>query len=489
MNRSSGVFLNISSLPSKDGIGTFGKEAYRFVDFLKKAGFSYWQILPTNPTGFGDSPYQSFSTFAGNPYYIDLEMLKKDNLLSDNELQSYNYKNDDSIEYGLLYKEKFKVLRKAFDRGYKKLVNEVIAFRNENNFWIEDYSLFMAIKDHLNGCCLLDWPKDIKERKQKALNYYKNLLKEDVDFYVFIQFLFHKQFSKLKSYMVDSGIKLIGDIPIYVSMDSSDVWANKDLFKLDKNYVPKLVAGVPPDYFSEEGQLWGNPIYNYRKMKEDNYNWWVQRVKNISQYCDVVRIDHFRGFESYYAVKYGAKNAINGRWIKGPGIELFNAIRTECDIQIIAEDLGFITRSVKKLMRECEFPGMKVLQFAFDGRKNNEHLPKNHTPNSVCYIGTHDNHTLKGFVDTLSSKQNEYVRSRLRLKKGPLDEIFIKTLFKSKSNLCIINACDMLKLDDNFRMNIPATAKNNWVFRLLDFEYLFKTKNKYYKLNKKTNRL
>lgn len=489
MNRSSGVFLNISSLPSKDGIGTFGKEAYRFVDFLKKAGFSYWQILPTNPTGFGDSPYQSFSTFAGNPYYIDLEMLKKDNLLSDNELQSYNYKNDDSIEYGLLYKEKFKVLRKAFDRGYKKLVNEVIAFRNENNFWIEDYSLFMAIKDHLNGCCLLDWPKDIKERKQKALDYYKNLLKEDVDFYVFIQFLFHKQFSKLKSYMVDSGIKLIGDIPIYVSMDSSDVWANKDLFKLDKNYVPKLVAGVPPDYFSEEGQLWGNPIYNYRKMKEDNYNWWVQRVKNISQYCDVVRIDHFRGFESYYAVKYGAKNAINGRWIKGPGIELFNAIRTECDIQIIAEDLGFITRSVKKLMRECEFPGMKVLQFAFDGRKNNEHLPKNHTPNSVCYIGTHDNHTLKGFVDTLSSKQNEYVRSRLRLKKGPLDEIFIKTLFKSKSNLCIINACDMLKLDDNFRMNIPATAKNNWVFRLLDFDDLFKTKNKYYKLNKKTNRL
>ena len=287
------------------------------------------------------------------------------------------------------------------------------------------------------------------------------------------------------------GIKLIGDLPIYVSMDSSDVWANKELFMFDKNYNPKLVAGVPPDYFSKTGQLWGNPLYNYRKMKEDNYHWWIERIKNIAKYCDVVRIDHFRGFEAFYAIKYGEETAVNGRWIKGPGIDLFNEIKKECpSIEIIAEDLGIITRPVRKLIKECGFSGMKILQFAFDGKKNNEYLPKKHVPNSVCYIGTHDNQTLKGFTSSLNNKQIQYINSCYRFKENNLDDLLIKSLFKSKSNLCIINAVDMLKLDDNCRMNTPSTSNDkNWSFRLLDFTSLFKLKNKYLKLNKKTNRL
>lgn len=491
MRRSSGVFLNISSLPSKDGIGTLGKEAYKFVDFLKKSGFSYWQILPFNPTGFGNSPYQSFSTFAGNPYFIDLQLLKKQGLLSYYDLKSYNYEKKEFVDYGFLYNEKFKILRKAFKKGYLKLLDEIEEFKENNRFWLNDYSLFMSIKDHLNGCSFLYWPKDIKERKKEALNYYKELLKEDVDFYIFIQYLFYKQLTDLKNYMNELGIKLIGDLPIYVSMDSSDVWANKELFMFDKNYNPKLVAGVPPDYFSKTGQLWGNPLYDYKKMQEEDYHWWVERIKSISKYCDVVRIDHFRGFEAFYAIKYGEETAVNGRWIKGPGIDLFNEIKKECpNIEIIAEDLGVITRPVIKLIRECEFPGMKVLQFAFDGKKNNEYLPKKHIPNSICYIGTHDNQTLKGFISSLDNTQMQYINSCYKFKEKEVEELLIKSLFKSKSNLCIINVVDMLKLDDNYRMNTPSTSNDkNWAFRLLNFDNLFKLRNKYLKLNKKTNRL
>lgn len=491
MNRKSGVFLSISSLPSNDGIGTLGKEAYKFVDFLKKSGFSYWQILPLNPTGFGNSPYQSFSTFAGNPYFIDIDLLKKEGLLSTKDKKTYKYTKDSFVDYGEIYHEKFKILRLIYKKSYSKLATRINEFKNENSFWINDYSLFMALKDYFNGSSFLDWPKNIKERKEDAINYYKELLSEEINFYTFIQYLFYKQLSDLKNYMVKSNIKLIGDLPIYVSLDSCDVWSNKDLFLFNKDYTPKLVAGVPPDYFSKTGQLWGNPLYNYKKMKEDNYSWWVKRIKNINKYCDVVRIDHFRGFESFYAIKYGESTAINGRWIKGPGIDLFNKIKEECpSIEIIAEDLGLITRGVKKLIKECNFPGMKVLQFAFDGKKNNSYLLKNHTPNSVCYIGTHDNQTLKGFTSSLDEKQQEYIKSCFKFKDGDIDKSLIKALFKSKSNLSIINACDILHLNDTYRMNTPSSLnEKNWAFRLDSLNLLQKKKTKYYKLNKKYNRL
>lgn len=491
MKRSSGAFLSISSLPSKYGIGTLGEEAYKFVDFLKESGFSYWQILPFNPTGFGNSPYQTFSTFAGNPYFIDLKLLKKEGLLSAYDLKNYKYEDSEHVNYGLLYTEKFNILRKAFNKSYLKLEKEIENFGKENSYWLEDYSLYMAIKDYFKGCSFLYWPDDIKRKESSIIKYYKELLKEDILFYKFIQYIFYKQFSNLVNYMNEKEIKMICDLPIYVSMDSSDVWANIDLFLFDSEYNPKLVAGVPPDYFSETGQLWGNPLYNYQKMKEDNYSWWVKRIKHIGKYCKTIRIDHFRGFEAFYSIKYGAANAIKGKWIKGPGIELFNEIKKECsDIEIIAEDLGIITRKVRALMNDCGYPGMKVLQFAFDGKKSNSYLPKKHIPNSVCYIGTHDNQTLKGFVNDLDEDKKNYIKSCLRFKEESIEELLIKGLFKSKSNLAIVNVSDMLGKDDNYRMNEPSTTNDkNWCFRLTTLKDLFKLKNKYLKLNKKTNRL
>ena len=492
MKRSSGVFLSISSLPSRyDGIGTLGKEAYKFVDFLSESGFSYWQILPFNPTGFGNSPYQTFSTFAGNPYYIDLLKLKEEGLLSSYNLKNYTYKKGDFVDYGLLYIEKFKILKIAFNKAKKKQKEAFDKFCLENSSWIDDYSLFMAIKDHFNGCSFLHWPKDIKTRQTKAMKYYKEILKDEVEFYKFTQYAFYKQLKELTDYMTSKNIELIGDLPIYVSLDSCDVWANTQQYLFDSEYNPKLVAGVPPDYFSETGQLWGNPLYNYRRMKKDNYSWWIQRIKHIGKYCKTIRIDHFRGFESFYAIKNGEKTAVNGRWIKGPGVELFNRIKKECpDINIIAEDLGIITRRVKSLINECGYPGMKVLQFAFDGSKNNPYLSKNHTPNSVAYIGTHDNQTLKGFTEELDEEKENYIRKCFRFKEENIEDLLIKGLFKSKSNLAIVNAVDMLNKDDTYRMNEPSTINDkNWAFRLTNLKDLSKLKTKYYRLNKKTERI
>jgi len=490
MKRSSGVFLSVSSLPSKDGIGTLGDSAFKFVDFLSESGFSHWQILPFNPTGFGNSPYQSFSTFAGNPYYIDLIKLKKDGLLTNYNLKNYKYENKELVNYGLLYEEKFKILRIAYNKGKFILKEDIDKFSKENTYWLDDYCLFMAIKDHFKGCSFSHWPKDLKSRELNALNHYKELLKDDIEFYRFIQYEFYKQFKELTDYMKLKNVELIGDLPIYVSLDSSDAWANADQFLFDSEYNPKLVAGVPPDYFSETGQLWGNPLYDYQKMKNNNYEWWIQRIKHIGKYCQTIRIDHFRGFESFYSIKNGAENAIKGKWIIGPGIDLFNQIKKECpNVKIIAEDLGIITRRVKTLINECGFPGMKILQFAFDGKKNNPYLPKNHTPNSVTYIGTHDNQTLKGFCDELDEEKEKYIRSCFRFKEEAIEDLLIKGLFKSKSDLIVINVSDMLKLNDDYRMNEPSTSNDkNWAFRLTTFKNLFKLKTKYKRLNKQTIR-
>lgn len=340
--RKSGIILPIFSLPSNYGIGTFGKEAYRFVDFLEKAQVNYWQILPVGPTSYGDSPYQSFSTFAGNPYFIDLDMLVEDKLLKQEEINEYDFGNDENdIDYGTMYKNRYKVLKLAHERAKVDLKKELEDFNEINKGWIYDYALFMAIKDYKDGAPWKEWDKDIRFRKPQAIVKYSSLLKDEIDFYMFLQYMFSSQWKELKKYANDKGIKIIGDIPIYVAEDSADIWSNPEIFMLNEELIPKEVSGCPPDAFSDTGQLWGNPIYNWQELKNQNYNWWIERIKSSLEIFDVIRIDHFRGFESYWSIPYGDETAINGKWEKGPGKDLFDAIKNELgEIDVIAEDLN-----------------------------------------------------------------------------------------------------------------------------------------------------
>ena len=408
--RKSGIILPIFSLPSNYGIGTFGIEAYKFVDFLKNSNQKYWQILPVGPTSYGDSPYQSFSTFAGNPYFIDLDLLVADGLLAIPNIEKYEFGNDiDYVDYSVMYQNRYKVLRSAYKVKTQEIENKINIFRDENKEWIEDYALFMALKDYNKGASWNSWDDEIKFRTEEGLKKYKDLLKEEIDFHVFLQYLFFKQWNSLKSYANENGIEIIGDIPIYVAQDSADVWSNSSLFRLDENLNPIEVAGCPPDAFSETGQLWGNPIYDWDAMEKEDYKWWVRRFKESRKIFDVIRIDHFRGFESYWAIPFEDETAINGQWKKGPGIKVFNAIKKELgNVQVIAEDLGYITEEVRNLLDECGYPGMKVLQFAFDPNGDSEYLPHNYTSNYVVYTGTHDNDTIKGWYESLSKEEKDF---------------------------------------------------------------------------------
>ncbi len=346
--RNSGILLPVSSLPSKYGIGTFSKEAYEFVDMLEEANQSLWQILPLGPTGYGDSPYQSFSTFAGNPYFIDLDELVNEGLISEDEINAYDWgSNSEYIDYEKIYLSRFKILRKAFDRSEITKDKEFNSFCEENNWWLDDYSLYMSIKDSYDGKPWIEWNEDIRTRKPETLSKYNDSLKVEIEFYKYQQFLFKKQWDKLKNYANDKKIDIIGDIPIYVSLDSSDAWSNPKLFQVDKQGLPTDVAGCPPDNFSKTGQLWGNPLYDWTYHKETNYEWWIQRIKYSFELHDIVRIDHFRGFDEYYAIPYGDETAEYGEWRQGPGIELFETLKEELgEMRIIAEDLGFLTPSV-----------------------------------------------------------------------------------------------------------------------------------------------
>ena len=389
--------MPVFSLPSKYGIGCFSKEAYKFVDKLKKAGQSYWQILPLGPTGYGDSPYQSFSTFAGNPYYIDLKTLIKEGLLTKKECKAYDFgENDKEIDYEKIYRSRFKVLKKAYDRFEKN--EEFTSFINENDYWLEDYALYMAIKDRNNGVSWKEWEAPLRDRDEAALAQAREELAEEIDFYRFQQYEFDRQWKKLHAYANAQGVKIIGDIPIYVAFDSADTWASPKLFQFDENNNPTGVAGCPPDAFSATGQLWGNPLYNWEYHKETGYAWWIQRIAYCLKLYDVVRIDHFRGFDEYYAIPYGDETAVNGKWMPGPGMDLFRAIEAKLGRpEIIAEDLGFLTSSVLKLLEDSGFPGMKVLQFAFDARESSNYLPHTYPTNCVVYTGTHDNDTTRGW--------------------------------------------------------------------------------------------
>ncbi len=418
MRRASGILLPIFSLPSPHGIGCFSREAYEFVDFLKRSGQTYWQILPLGPTGYGDSPYQSFSTFAGNPYDIDLEDLIHRGWLRREEVQMCEFGRDaQNVSYGTLYETRFALLRSAYVRSEIAKDPEFQKFVKEQSDWLCDYSLFMAVKDHLGGIGWIAWPRDIRCREQNAIDFYRETLHADIEYHQFMQYLFYVQWGQLKAYSNEKGIRIIGDIPIYVAFDSADVWAHPELFQLTEENEAQAVAGCPPDGFSATGQLWGNPLYRWSYHQKTGYEWWIRRVEHCCQWVDLLRIDHFRGFDEYYSIPAGEDTAVNGHWEKGPGMELFDAIRNRLgDKEIIAEDLGYLTDSVRRLVRDSGYPGMKVLEFAFDARDSSsavDYLPHNYTNNCVVYTGTHDNETLAGWLDSILPGERKMVQSYL----------------------------------------------------------------------------
>ena len=466
--RKSGILLAVSSLPGKYGIGTFGKQAYEFVDFLEKSGQSLWQILPLGPTGYGDSPYQSFSAFAGNPYYIDLEEFIEAGWLTDKECSKYDYGHPNYVEYGTIFEAKFALLRKAFKKSNIAADADFKAFKKENKDWLEDYAMYMAVKDSLGGKAWNTWPEDIKLRKAKALKEYAQKLSEDVEFYCFQQYYFDKQWTALKAYANSKGVEIVGDIPIYVAMDSADTWSQPKLYELDKDCNPVNVAGCPPDAFSATGQLWGNPLYRWDYHKETGFEWWMKRLAHCFKLYDVVRIDHFRGFDEYYSIPFGEETAVNGKWMPGPGYALFETMKEKMGKKaVIAEDLGFLTDSVIKLVKKTGFPGMKILQFAFNPSWESDYLPHNYTPNCVVYTGTHDNDTTVSWYATLSRKDKEACRKYLMIKspREACDKL-IAAGMASVADTCITPMQDWLKLGGEARMNLPSTLGTNWKWRL-----------------------
>lgn len=473
MNRSAGILLSVSSLPSKYGIGCFDESAYKFVDWLKEAGQSYWQILPLGPTSFGDSPYQSFSTFAGNPYFISLDAFIQDGLLTEAECKNADLgESADAVDYFRQYHNRYPLLKKAYINSDIQNNAEFKSFCDEND-WLEDYALFMALKDHFGGVAWSEWDEDIRLRTSAAMEKYNTLLAENIGFYKFLQYHFYKQWKKLRHYANENGIQIIGDIPIYVAFDSADTWANPELFQLDARNMPIAVAGCPPDGFSADGQLWGNPLYKWEVHKKSGYQWWIARLAHCFTVYDVVRIDHFRGFDAYYSIPYGDKTARNGHWEQGPGIELFHAMeRALGKKNVIAEDLGFMTDSVRQLVRDTGFPNMKVLEFAFDARdtgSQNDYLPHNYNENCVAYTGTHDNQTIAAWFETITDAERKLARNYLCDNYTPdseLNKSFISLIMRSCAKLCIIPMQDWLGVDDDCRMNTPSTVGENWKWRV-----------------------
>ena len=470
MNRSSGVLMPLSSLPSPYGIGTMGKSAYEFVDFLKAAGQRYWQLLPLVPTGAGDSPYSSFSTFAGNPYFIDLDMLVKDKLLKAKEITACDWGDDpEQVDYGKMYEQRPALLRRAFERGRETFAGELAAFRQANR-WVETYGLYMAVKAHFDMKPWTEWPEeDIRLHRDHAVRRWSEELRGEIEYYIFVQFLFFRQWDKLKEYAHSKGVQFIGDIPIYVALDSADVWSEPQFFQLDEKNVPKAVAGVPPDPFTADGQLWGNPLYNWDALERDGFGWWIRRVEGAQKRYDVIRIDHFRGFESYWSVPYGETTAKNGTWMPGPGMKLVGVLTSWFhDLSFIAEDLGYITEGVQKLVRDSGMPGMKILEFAFDAHGDSDYLPHNCTPKSVCYLGTHDNDTVMGWLRTTRKTDRDFAARYMHITP---DEGWcwgmIRAGMASASELFVVQMQDLLELGPAARMNTPGSPSGNWRWRML----------------------
>ncbi|WP_411843346.1 4-alpha-glucanotransferase [Salinicoccus sp. HZC-1] len=467
--RSSGVLLHISSLPGKYGIGDFGKNAYKFVRFLSRSDTKYWQILPLGITGFGDSPYQSFSAFAGNPYFIDLGVLMENGWLDETEVAETDLgDNPVKVDYAKLYQNKMPLLKLAYERAEKEIHAELEAFLQQHNDWLLDFALYMSIKTKQNNVSWMKWPDKYRLREPEALDAFYEENRHDVFFWVFTQYLFFRQWGKLKEYANDKGIRIIGDIPIYVAEDSADIWSQPELYKLDEDLTPEVVAGVPPDMMSDTGQLWGNPIYDWDAMKKENYKWWIRRVEASFDLYDTVRIDHFRGFESYWEVPAGDETAENGEWVKGPGMDLFNAIKEELgERDIVAEDLGFLTDEVYKLIEDTGYPGMKVMQFGFNPEEDSEYLPHNYTRHSIAYTGNHDTQTTRGWLETADKKTRKKAVNYLNLteEEGYVNGA-IRGVYASPSNLAVIPMQDLLDLDDGARFNTPSTIGGNWEWRM-----------------------
>jgi len=464
--RKSGILMHITSLPGPYGVGTMGKEAYRFADFLHKAGQKYWQVLPLSPTGYGDSPYQSCSTYAGNPYLIDLDLLVEQGLLEQAEIDESNWgDNAEKVDFGLLYVNRLNLLRKAYARFRDEKALTEFCAANEN--WIPEFAHYMALKDQFGGKSWYEWTEKLKYREINAVNESFRALNKEIKFYLFVQYLFFTQWERLRNYCHDLGISIIGDVPIYVPYDSVEVWSEPGYFCLDETLTPTAVAGCPPDYFSEDGQLWGNPLYNWAAHKKDGYRWWLRRLTQAAKLYDVIRIDHFRGFAGYYSIPFGAENAREGKWLEGPGLDFLNAVKKALpETALIAEDLGFLTPDVHKLRDDANLPGMKVLEFAFDGDGKNPYLPHNHIKNSVCYLGTHDNTTLKHWIT-----EDPERAARAVVYMGQPKDIhwgMISLCLSSVADLAVVQMQDYLELDKEARMNFPGTCGNNWTWRAKD---------------------
>jgi 4-alpha-glucanotransferase len=469
MKRASGILLPVSSLPSPYGIGTFSREAYEFVDFLAAAGQTYWQILPLGPTGYGDSPYQSFSTFAGNPYYIDPEELIEKGWITKKDCESYDWGDTDGyVDYEKIYLSRFRLLKKAFLESKIEEDEEFQSFVKENEYWLIDYAMYMAVKDHFKGVNWLSWDEDIRNRDEKAMKKYRDELKEEILFYEFQQYLFASQWLRLKKYANEKGVLIVGDIPIYVAFDSADTWANPELFQLNEKGEPVAVAGCPPDAFSATGQLWGNPLYRWDYHAQTGFAWWMKRIGYCYKLYDVVRIDHFRGFDEYYSIPYGDPTAEFGKWEKGPGYALFKTMKEQIGNKpVIAEDLGFLTPSVIRLVKKTGYPGMKILQFAFDSREESDYLPHNYTANSVVYTGTHDNDTTLGWYHTIPACDRRFAKNYLNIKGNKkVTWEFIRAAIASVSDTAIIPMQDYLELGSEARINTPSTLGDNWKWRM-----------------------
>ena len=470
--RKSGVLLSVSSLPSKYGIGCFDEAAYKFVDDLVEAKQTYWQILPLGITGYGDSPYQSFSTFAGNPYFISLDEFVKCGYLKEEDLPEADI-NSDYVDYSYLYENRYALLKKAYENSHITDNEDFKAYCKDNAWWLEDYALFMAIKASYDNQGWENWPLELRLRNDASLTEKRNELSDDINYHKFLQYYVWKQWYALKDYANSKGVEIIGDIPIYVAYDSSDVWGQPELFQLDPEVKPTAVAGVPPDGFSADGQLWGNPLYDWKKHKETGYAWWIQRIAYCKKAYDVVRIDHFRGFDEYFSIPYGDTTARNGHWEKGPGYDLFKTVEESLGkLNVIAEDLGYLTDTVKQMVADCGYPGMKVFEFAFDSRDSSgtsNYLPHNYTENTVVYTGTHDNETMIGWLKNILPEERQMLKDYLHYDGDDdtvLVDMSIDCIMASVSDKCIVPMQDYLKLDNTARMNKPNTLGNNWMWRL-----------------------
>ena len=466
LKRASGILLPVFSLPSDYGIGTLGNEALKFIDFLKSAGQTYWQILPIGPTSYGDSPYQCLSSFAGNPYFIDLEMLRSDGLLTAADLKSAKADNG-GIDYGRLYNERLPLLKKAARAGLLKDADKAESFARDNADWIYDFALYMAIKEHFGMKPWYEWREDIRRRESAALEAMRDMLLPQIKEIIYIQYLFFTQWQKLKDYAAENGVKIIGDMPIYVAYDSADVWSDSRFFKLNGDGSPRCVAGVPPDAFTSDGQLWGNPIYDWDKLKADGYGFWIRRIGAAAKVYDVIRIDHFRGLESFWEVSPDATTAKSGHWVKGPGIAFIKTVTSWFNTtEFIAEDLGILTPEVREMLADSGLPGMKVLEFAFEPQEGGSaYLPHKYTENAVCYIGTHDNDTLLGWYKSGKKREIDFAKTYLSAGEDFADSI-IRAGMRSAANLFVVQMQDWLGLGSTARINTPGTATGNWRWQM-----------------------